>query len=837
MIANRMKRTLSLAVVTAMIVMLTGVGGAQAATAPIKEVPLSYIGWEVDKTTKEKICTVASKDKCQPGKPSSEPGGFEYPRGVVVASNGKVYVADQNNNRVQEFTSNGEFVLMFGKKVNAMTGGNVCTQEEIETKSVKCQAGEAGTEAGAFSDPSAVAVDPLSGNVYVAEPSVNERVDKYTSTGQFVLMIGKEVNETKDNTPGATAAEKNLCAVSVDVCKSGVGVLGATEPGAFVAPAVLAVGGPEDLLYVGDEHRVQEFQANGKYKREIPLTSISSEPRNSVTSLAIDEASDLYLVYTVVCVECGVESGVEHANVIREFDPSGKEIKKFAVLPRESNAGNAKVFIGSIALDSIGRLAVTEVETGNIVRSRGAFYGVGTADLHLITEFAIPFSSGIAFNGKDKLYATADAGAGAGHEVIAYIPVSVGELLSTPEECAPGVEHETSVTFACSLNGEVDPWGVKETQIWFEWGRTPSFGEKTKLQPITNEKSGGEEEEALVKVSAPIEGLRPNEHFYYQLAGEDQNVKTPEKLMSERASFDTPTVPPKIAGEPSASFVKSSSVIMFGELNPENASTKYEFQYAACKNIEENCSGMAETVALKSSVYGKIGAKLEARGLQPGTAYSYRLFAVNEKGELAVNERDEPQLPQRTFTTAPAPVPQALTASASMITFTNAVVSGTVDPDGQSATYMFELGVYAGAATQYGVVFSGPAGASSVPVEESLALTGLQPGTTYAYRIAIKSGYVKGESHTLQGTPLTFTTAGLPSVLPEPTVLAQLQIPNIAFPKGPAKVTPKKLTRAQELALALKACTKKVRHVNRKKCEKEARARYGPRRKKAVRKK
>jgi len=47
----------------------------------------------------------------------------------------------------------------------------------------------------------------------------------------------------------------------------------------------------------------------------------------------------------------------------------------------------------------------------------------------------------------------------------------------------------------------------------------------------------------------------------------------------------------------------------------------------------------------------------------------------------------------------------------------------------------------------------------------------------------------------------------------------------------------KALTRAQKLAKALKACHKKVRHVNRKKCEKEARAKYGPRSKKAVRKK
>jgi hypothetical protein len=48
---------------------------------------------------------------------------------------------------------------------------------------------------------------------------------------------------------------------------------------------------------------------------------------------------------------------------------------------------------------------------------------------------------------------------------------------------------------------------------------------------------------------------------------------------------------------------------------------------------------------------------------------------------------------------------------------------------------------------------------------------------------------------------------------------------------------PKSLTRAQKLELALEACRKDVRRAKRQKCEKEARAKYGPVGKKAVRKK
>jgi len=52
---------------------------------------------------------------------------------------------------------------------------------------------------------------------------------------------------------------------------------------------------------------------------------------------------------------------------------------------------------------------------------------------------------------------------------------------------------------------------------------------------------------------------------------------------------------------------------------------------------------------------------------------------------------------------------------------------------------------------------------------------------------------------------------------------------------GCAKV--KALTNAQNLKKALKACKKDVRHAKRVQCEKEARAKYGPVRRKSARKK
>lgn len=739
MIAKHLKTSLPVAVVTVTVLMLTAASGATAA-APVKLILKSHFG-----------------------EAGTGPGAFtNNPESVAGAPQGDVYVDDQGNNRVQEFTSKGVFVRMFGWEVNetkdktpgaTQAAKNICAAATGDV----CKAGVQGPAAGQFAQLANVTVDPTSKNVYTAEfvfgsVGVGERLQEFTGEGRFVLEIGEEVNAT---------TKGNLC-TQEEVEKSGVkctgpaekvtGVPPSGEPGTFnfaqFRGDLLAAGGPEDLLYVGDEHRVQEFSAaTGEYKREISL------PNSDVTALAVDGLGDVYLV-----------DGA--SNVVREFDTSGVEVHQFARNPR--NPG-AEIKIGGIAIDPAGLLAVTELELNNGSNATfGSLYNAPTG--HLVTEFTLPGqSSGIGFNGNGELYAVASA-----PEVLGYEPVNVAELVASPAVCVPGAEHESDATFDCALKGTVNPEGVSETEAWLQWGRTPALGSPTPMQPVATGVSP-------VPVSASIEGVLPNETIYYRVAAQDANVHPPELLTSETTSVSTPIVAPRIVGEASESFVQSSSAVMSGAVNPEHANTRYEFQYGPCQDDNpEKCAESPyplETTPAESATYGKIGATFEVVELQPATVYHYLLVAASENN--GKTEKQETIGPENQFTTSPAPKVHAQTAAASMVATTSAIVSGTVEPGGRAASYTFELGVYAGAQTEYGIVVSGSVPASAVPVVESLVLTGLQPGTTYAYRITIASGYGKE-----QGEPRTFTTEGLPSVLISPTPLAMLGVPkNVHFPK------------------------------------------------------
>jgi DNA-binding beta-propeller fold protein YncE len=101
------------------------------------------------------------------GLSGSAPGQFSRPRGIAVAPDGSIYVADTNNHRIQHLSSSGEVISVWGRYGNIEEGD---------------------APAGTFNEPWGIDVAP-DGTVYVAD-TWNHRVQHFTADGEFLGMFG-----------------------------------------------------------------------------------------------------------------------------------------------------------------------------------------------------------------------------------------------------------------------------------------------------------------------------------------------------------------------------------------------------------------------------------------------------------------------------------------------------------------------------------------------------------------------------------------------------------------------------------------------------------------------
>jgi hypothetical protein len=793
--------------VLSLVMMIWLLAGAQfAGAAPLlnRFLPASHFGREVNKTTHGDACT--AKEECQAAPPeNSEAGGFSYLVGVAVdndpssSSYENVYITDKANHRVQELTPAGQFVSMFGWEVNRTKSEegapqaerNICTAISHNV----CQAGTEGTAPGQFDRDDGIAIDPGSGDVYVSDTVLGEiageeaeaqRVEKFTAAGQFLLEIGKDVNQTSMGNLCLAGEKCGGAALQTPAEAEADNVAGAFDL-EYGYGNVLTVGGPEDLLYVGGDTRVQEFKATGESAgKEILLTGPLTGGRTN--AIAVDSTGQIFVGNTA-------DPGVH------EYESDG------TLMAQTINPG---AVVEALALDVHERLGIIEGGEGRI--RHGVFYDITTG--RKISEFApesgeMIFSRGLAFSSSDELYVPAGS-----FELEKYSPVVFPETST----CAASEIAGTSAR----LCGEVNPDGV-QAKAFFQYGPSSALGSST---ATVFEGSG----EAFAPISTQLTGLVPNQAYQYRIAAEAQ--ADGEKLQGhgENISFHTAVLAPQIPGQPNASFVGTQSAVLNALINPEHTATRYHYEYGACPTLA-GCTSVHSTPEETSAVNGATGFTAELSALAPSTTYSYRLVASNEFEEEPGKTVGGPATGQEgSFTTAAAPIPGVQTGAYSALTPTGAVITGIVDPEGVPVSYAFELGVYAGAGTQYGIVASGSPTAGTAPVEETMALSGLQPGTTYAYRIDVSSGYIDNESHSLQGATITFTTPGLPSVLASPTSPPLLATPSIAFPKEEkgSGTSVKTLTKKQKLAKALKLCKKDHSGSKRAKCEKTAHGKYGP---------
>lgn len=102
------------------------------------------------------------------GNQGPEAGNFNSPRGLAIAPNNDLYVADANNHRIQQFSSSGDLIRSWGEFSNLDLGA---------------------APGGTFNEPWGVAVSPDGQYVYVAD-TWNHRVQQFSAEGAFIREWG-----------------------------------------------------------------------------------------------------------------------------------------------------------------------------------------------------------------------------------------------------------------------------------------------------------------------------------------------------------------------------------------------------------------------------------------------------------------------------------------------------------------------------------------------------------------------------------------------------------------------------------------------------------------------
>jgi hypothetical protein len=146
-----------------------------------------------------------------------------------------------------------------------------------------------------------------------------------------------------------------------------------------------------------------------------------------------------------------------------------------------------------------------------------------------------------------------------------------------------------------------------------------------------------------------------------------------------------------------------------------------------------------------------------SRGL-PTNVSEYRLVGIEDGMEGGVHTQLAATTSHLKAWTEYTPLPpEATTSAASEVQQTRAKLNGTVNPKGTATSYYFKYGK----TTSYGsrTEPEGNAGSGEASVEEHVSVTGLEPGTTYHYRLVATSA-----GGTVEGSDQSFTT--LPQTAP-----------------------------------------------------------------------
>jgi hypothetical protein len=486
-------------------------------------------------------------------------------------------------------------------------GGNyeVCEAGEA------CRAGQRGVKTGQ-SNPFSVAVDS-SHDVYVYDglesssrnEAPNNRVEKFSSEGDFIYMLGGGVD--------LDTGEDVCTTASGDEC--GRGKKGGGTGEFNDAHGSVAVG-PGDDLYVNDGGRVQKFAASGAFIEAISL------PGTDSTSLAVDSAGSIYSAETAE---------------VRKYGPTGAFLYG---LPASN--------LGAIAVDGSDRLYASDLNSGR--------FGISRYDATGSPEAVFYSLKGSRATG----LAPASGG-------VYTVEENVLNLVPTPPP-GPVVYPDLSTIRAdpignvkATLHTEVNPEG-NPTTFHYQYVDQNSFDAhgwaSSNVQSSTESSSIGPDF-TLHDAATQVTGLTPSTVYHFRVVA--TNSDAPAGITGPEQTFKTE--PPVSFGPLWTTEVGNASAVLHAEVNPRGFAATGYFEYVDDASYQVSGFSAASQVPAPSSPFDLgegeafVEQSAEAAPLAPGTTYHYRLVASDhckpsEPSVLCTFQSDA-----RTFHTFPPPEP------------------------------------------------------------------------------------------------------------------------------------------------------------------------------------
>ncbi len=699
-----------------------------------------------------------------------EPAGVAVREATLSEPSEDVYVVDAGNDRVERFSSTGAFISAWGWGVsNGEAKYEVCTSG--------CRAGVAGEGAGQLDAPGEIAVDnstspldPSAGDVYVAN-TADDEIEKFGPEGAFIGQVstgsqpalgGVAVDpsgnlwayEANGEIDGYSNAVANVETSSKGTTLSDYGFgaipgFAVNTLGDFYVNSLLTVielndEGNANLnpidekestavaidlatndLYIGNVTSVAGFDSNDSPIERFGSPRLKSTGGVAVSSAAgrvyvADTAADtlddfaLLLVPTVAvttATEVEGKDGTVAATLVGSVDPEGVEVEE-CFFEYGTSLPSGKTALCEPAPGASGSTVAVQARVSGLVLNRTYVYRVVAKNANGVSE------------SESSSFAT-----------------PAGEMTLTAEPLVTAAEKQDGKVVA-TLQGSVDPGNEEATNCRFEYGTSLPSGQTVACEPATV--PGSETVEVMAKVS----GLQAGARYEYRLLAEDSFG------LGESENTEEFNIPVAVVGvtKCGASGLLNQAATLHGSLEPEGLSTSWFFEYRKAGSTE-TWSKSAEGGVEKPT--GRFADPEEGvSGLEQDTTYECRLVASNLYGSTTSTEGQEKEgepVGNHEFTTALPP--EVVAAAAAEVGFSSVTLNATINGFGAADSYRFEYGT----SETYGsstpeVTLKDPV-RGEAPV--SVQLTGLQPATTYHFRIVVTQPDGGG---TATGVDVKFTT-------------------------------------------------------------------------------